>query len=44
MKNTIMILKIVVKDQPQYFDKNFAIEVHWLCFHLRWFWIEEYWK
>lgn len=45
-RNRLMILPtiILVKDEPQYFDKNFAIELHWLCFHLRWFWIKEYWK
>lgn len=27
-----------------YMHKNLAIEIHWLGFHLRWFWIKEYWK
>ena len=31
----------ILKDEPQYFDKNFAIQFHWLGFHLRWFWIKE---
>ena len=35
---------VILKDEPQYFDKNFTIQLHWLCFHLRWFWIKEYWK
>lgn len=33
---------IILKDEPQYFDKNFAIQIHWLGFHLRWFWIKEF--
>ena len=34
----------ILKDEPQYLDKNFSIQFHWLGFHLRWFWIKEYWK
>ena len=35
---------VILKDEPQYFDKNFTIQLHWLCFHLRWFWIKEYYN
>ena len=31
----------ILKDEPQYFDKNFTIQFHWLGFHSRWFWIKE---
>ena len=35
---------VILRDEPQYFDNNFAIQVHWLGFHLRWFWIKEYYN
>lgn len=31
----------ILKDEPQYLDKNFSIQFHWLGFHLRWFWMKE---
>lgn len=28
-------------NDPIYFGKNCAIMFHFLCIHMRWFWIEE---
>ena len=30
---------IIMIDEQIYYDKNFSIQLHWLGFHLRWFWI-----
>lgn len=32
---------IVMKDEQIYMNKNFSIQLHWLGFHLKWFWIKE---
>lgn len=31
---------VICKDEQHYYDKNFSIQIHWLCFHLKWFWIK----
>lgn len=30
----------VVKDHPVYARGNFSVELHFLCFHIRWQWME----
>lgn len=30
---------IIMIDEQMYYDKNFSIQLHWLGFHLKWFWI-----
>ena len=31
----------ILKDEQQYMDRNFSIQLHWLGFHFRWFWLKE---
>ena len=31
----------IVKNEPQYFDKNFSIKFHCFGFHFKWFFIKE---
>ena len=31
----------LLMDEPRYQEKNFSIQIHWLGFHLRWFWIND---
>ena len=28
-------------NSPVYYGRNLAVEIHFLCVHMRWFWLEE---
>lgn len=30
---------VITKDEAQYISKNFSIQIHWLGFHIMWFWM-----
>ena len=42
-KDWIYILPtiVLVRNEPMYYAKNFAIQIHWLGFHIRWLWVDK---
>ena len=41
--NYVFIIPSIVisRNEPMYYAMNFAIEIHWLWFHIRWLWVDE---